>query len=379
MIWADKGRNEPVFMNPVIFISASVFLGILFALQEWVTLRKMGSHAGAPIFFESWGMHFLLWGILCWLLWRFLRSHVQSASMKTMLTVFLPLSIVVSVAEEMIWVYLFPGLPLNHSHLSYWQRLTLYLDMEFFDNMVIFWCAFFLFRGIGYYQRYRENERTATQLQIQLANAKISCLRMQLNPHFLFNTMNSISSLMRSDIDAADMMLEQLSCLMRITLERGDAQLITLRDEMEFIETYLAMQGRRYAGRVEQTVSVEPDIHDALVPSMLLQPLVENAYVHGISKIHADGELLLEVKKDGKQMMICIVNSGVGLNAEKTNDPERHGVGLANVKSRLQLHYGDNAALSVVEIDRRRVLVTIRFPLQYAMRLVTPVAGYGTQ
>ena len=378
-MWGDKGRNEPVFMNPAIFISASVLLGTLFALQEWVTLRQMGSHAPPSIFFESWGTHFLLWGILCWLLWRFLRKQVQSANLKTMLAVFLPLSIIVSVGEEMIWVYLFPSVPINSPHLRYWQRLTLYLDMELFDNMVIFWCAFLLFRGIGYYQRYRENERAATQLQVQLANAKISALRMQLNPHFLFNTMNSVSSLMRSDIDAADTMLEQLSSLMRITLERGDAQLITIRDEMEFIETYLALQGRRYAGRVEQTVSVEPELYDALVPSMLLQPLVENAYMHGISKIHADGELLLEVKKDGKQMKICIVNSGVGLNPGKANGPERHGVGLANIKSRLQLHYGDSSSFSIVEIDRRRVLVTIRFPLQYSMRLVTPLAGYGTQ
>ena len=366
-------------MNPVIFISASVLLGLLFALQEWVTLRRMGSHARAGIFFESWGTHFLLWGVLCWLLWRFLRKQVQSAGLVSMLAFFLPLSIVVSVAEEMIWVYLFPSLPLNHSHLSYWQRLILYLDMELFDNMVIFWCAFMLFRGIGYYERYRENERTATQLQIQLANAQISALRMQLNPHFLFNTMNSISSLMRSDIDAADTMLEQLSCLMRITLERGDAQLITLRDEMEFIETFLAMQGRRYAGRVEQTVSVEPELYDALVPSMLLQPIIENAYMHGLSKIPASGELLIEAKRDGEQMMICVVNSGLGLNPVKTKRDDRRGVGLANIRSRLQLHYGDRASLTMDEIDRRRVLVAIRFPLQFSMRLVTPMTGYGTQ
>jgi two-component system, LytTR family, sensor kinase len=378
-MWGKENRNEPMFMNPVIFIGASVLLGLLFALQEWFTLRRMGSHARAGIFFESWGIHFLLWGILCWLLWRFLRKQVQSAGLVSILAAFLPLSIVVSVVEEMVWVYLFPGLPLNHPNLSYWQRLTLYLDMELFDNIVIFWCAFMLFRGIGYYQRYRENERTATQLQIQLANAQISALRMQLNPHFLFNTMNSISSLMRSDIDGADAMLEQLSCLMRITLERGDAQLITLRDEMEFIETYLALQGRRYAGRVEQTVSVDPELYDALVPSMLLQPIVENAYMHGLSKIPANGELLIEVKKDGKQMMICVVNSGVGLNASKPKRSDRNGVGLTNIKSRLRLHYGDDASLSIDEIDRRRVLVTIRFPLQFSMRLVTPIAGYGTQ
>jgi len=119
--------------------------------------------------------------------------------------------------------------------------------------------VFFLFRGLSYYERFRENEQIASQLETQLANARLSALRMQLNPHFLFNTMNGISSLMRTDVEAADRMLEQLSFLMRITIERGDAQLISLREEMEFIETFLAMQGHRYTGRVEQSVYVAPN------------------------------------------------------------------------------------------------------------------------
>ena len=154
---------------------------------------------------------------------------------------------------------------------------------------------------MGYYERYREHERTAAQLEIQLANAQISALRMQLNPHFLFNTMNSISSLMRVDVDAADAMLEQLSSLMRITLERGDTQgFITLRDEMEFIETYMDMQARRYAGRIEQEINIDPELYDALVPSMILQPIVENAYIHGLSKVTL-GELRFDVERSGRK------------------------------------------------------------------------------
>ncbi len=136
------------------------------------------------------------------------------------------------------------------------------------ESMVIFWGAFFFFRGFGYYQQFREKETVAARLEAQLANSQIAALRMQLNPHFLFNTMNSISSLMRSDIDAADSMLEQMSSLLRMTLERRDVQLIPLHDEIEFIETYLGMQDRRYAGRVIRTLSVDPELHDALVPAM---------------------------------------------------------------------------------------------------------------
>jgi len=188
---------------------------------------------------------------------------------------------------------------------------------------------------------------------------------MQLNPHFLFNTMNSISSLMRVDVDAADAMLEQLSSLMRITLERGDAQLITLRDEIEFIETYMDMQARRYAGRIEQEINIDPELYDALVPSMILQPIVENAYIHGLSKVTL-GELRLDVERSGKNMQMRVINSGIGLRQGTMPKSEGHAVGLSNIKHRLKLHYGDNALFSITELDFSRVQVMVRIPLQFS-------------
>ncbi len=364
-------------MNPAIFISASVLLGVLFGLQEWFSLRHLGYHVRASIFLESWGFQFFLWGTISWLLWRLLGPQIQEAGIATILAAFLPLSILVSAAEEMIWVLAFPSLPLNHPDLPYWHRLSIYLYEELLNNVVIFWCAFFLIRGLGYYQRYREHERTAAQLEIQLANARISALRMQLNPHFLFNTMNSISSLMRSDIDAADTMLEQLSCLMRITLERGEAQLIPLRDEMEFIELYLAMQAQRYAGRVEQSLYFDPELYDALVPAMLLQPIVENAYVHGLSKIEANGRLTIDVRRKGEQVRVAVVNSGQGLKVHDSNSSNGHGLGLSNVRSRLKLHYGEQSSVSIEELERKQVLVTIMLPLQYSEEAPQPVTAHG--
>ncbi|MBS1806323.1 MAG: histidine kinase [Acidobacteria bacterium] len=368
-------QNIPAFMNPAIFIASSVLVGILFAFQEWISLRHMGYHMAAPIFFESWGFQFLVWGAMCWLLWRFLGTWIQRATAATILTVFLPLSILTSVAQQMLFVFIFRNLPLNHAEMSYWQRLSMYVYAELLDNMLIFWCAFLLFRGIGYYQRYREQEQAKSELEIQLANAQLAALRMQLNPHFLFNTMNSISSLMRSDVEAADTMLEQLSCLLRLSLERGESQLVSLREELDFIELYLGMQGQRYAGRVIQTVCCDPELYDTLVPSMLLQPIVENAYVHGISKTEADGVLAVEARRDGDQLRIGVRNSGIGL---KPRSNGRRGVGLRNIESRLKLHYGRDATFEIAELDQTTVKVTIVLPLQYSTEVETTLTRFGT-
>jgi two-component system, LytTR family, sensor kinase len=281
------------------------------------------------------------------------------------------------VLEEMIWVAFFPQLPLGLPPMTYWHRVVFHLDAELVDNMVIFWSVFFLLRGIGYYQLYRQTEHAAVQLEAQFANAQLRALRMQLNPHFLFNTMNSISSLMQTDIAAADKMLEQLSSLLRITLERGEVQLIPLSDEMEFIEMYLAMQDRRFTGRVQQEISVESDLHDALIPAMLLQPVIENAYTHGLSKLDRDGVISVDVRRQNATLMISVTNSGLGLHPLSSNGNGRRGVGLTNVRDRLRLHYGSDQAFTIEEMAHGKVRVTLALPLQFSERPTGKLTGYG--
>ncbi len=261
--------------------------------------------------------------------------------------------------------------------MGYWHRLAFQLNGELFDNLLIFWCAFVLFRGIGYYQKYREHENNAAQLEIELANAKISALRMQLNPHFLFNTMNSISSLMRIDIDAADTMLEQLGNLMRITLERGEAQLISLHDEIEFIEMYLAMQDRRYGSRVRQSLTIDPELHDAMVPAMILQPIVENAYAHGLSKLDSGGVLEIEARREGVHLRLSVLNSGAGLRADPWQRVTGQRIGLANIKSRLELHYGTDHTFQIHENERNSVCVTITLPLHLSENHAEQMTRFG--
>ena len=372
-------RSVPTFLHPVVFVGAFTLLGMLFALQEWVSLHSWYSHVLVTIglLLEAWGVQYFLLGLMCWLLWWKLGEQIQRVSLFSMLVLVLPLSVVLSVAEEMIWVALFPQLPLGRPQMTYWHRLIFQLDGELVNSLVFFWAVFFLLRGVGYYQLYRETEYAALQLETQFANAQLRALRMQLNPHFLFNTMNSISSLMQTDIAAADKMLEQLSSLLRITLERGEVQLIPLSDEMEFIEMYLAMQDRRFTGRVRQEVSVESDLHDALVPAMLLQPVIENAYTHGLCMLDRDGMIAVDVRRQNATLMISVTNSGLGLHPESSNGGTRKGVGLANVKDRMRLHYGSDQAFKMEELAQGNVRVTLSLPLQFSERPTGKFTGYG--
>ncbi len=376
---AMSKRFWPVFMHPVIFVGIFALLGVLFALQGWVSMRLWSYPVSLSLLLSAWGAEYSLWGVVCWLLWWWLGEKIQQARWTWILSRLIPLSILASVVEEAIWVLVFPNLPLNRPHMSYLRRLAFEIDDDLLENLVICWCAFGLFRTIGYYRKFREKEDAAAQLEAMLANAQISALRMQLNPHFLFNTMNSISSLMRTDVAAADNMLEQLGSLLRITLKRGDAQLIPLRDEMEFIELYLAMQDQRFGSRVRQSVSIDSELHDALVPAMILQPIVENAYAHGLSKLDRDGMLAIEGRREGRRIKLSVVNSGVGLKDGPGSGSSGQGLGLSNVKARLRLHYGSDHEFFIRELDRNKVQVAITLPFKLCDRREEQITRFGAE
>ena len=370
----NSTRPQLWFMHPAAFLSGWVLLGTMFAVQDWMSMRLWSYHVNLRLLTEAWGMQYFIWGVLCWLGWVWMGHHIQRAKLTRLLLWLVPISVACCLVEELIWVACFPHLPLNRPAMPYWPRFWFHLDAELVDNLVIFWCTFALFRGIGYYQQLREKEEAAAELRTQLAHAQVRALRMQLNPHFLFNTMNSISSLIRIDPAAADVMLEQLSSLLRMTLQRGEVQLIPLSDEMQFTEMYLAMQDLRFAGRVRQEISVDSGLHDALVPAMLLQPLIENAYCHGLSRIQRDGVLVIAARREDSMLQLRVSNSGVGL---APSDGERKGVGLVNVQHRLRLHYGDNQTFSIQEVAGGMVTVTISLPLSFREPEVAALAGYG--
>jgi two-component system, LytTR family, sensor kinase len=163
-------------------------------------------------------------------------------------------------------------------------------------GLVVYWIIFGITQGLDYYLRYRAGEVHAANLETRLVQAQLNALRMQLHPHFLFNTLNSISVLMRKDIDAADRMLLQLSTLLRVTLAGNTAHEIKLRHELEILERYLDIEKIRFQDRLTVQMQIDPAALDALVPQLLLQPLMENAIRHGIAQNETCGVIEIRAR-----------------------------------------------------------------------------------
>jgi two-component system LytT family sensor kinase len=350
-------------MHPLIFLSGWVALGILFGFQELVEM-SFGSDYKIPLWmpFVSWTVDYLLWGLIFLGLWHFLRASIQRATPRQMVLQYLPLSVLVSFLVEASYAaivrYQHPG-----RHLSYVARVERNLSSALVTDVAIFWLVFALFRGVGYYQRLREREQTASRLEGQLVQARLQALQMQLNPHFLFNTLNGVSSLMRSDPDLADEMLERLSSLLRITLTKGQAQKVRLQEEMDVVQLYVSIQQLRLGDRVKHSIQVAPEAWDALVPTMILQPIVENAYVHGISRSLAEATIAIKASIEGDTLCISIRNAGC-VPGSFHDAPKNQGVGIANVKARLQLHYESRQSFTIHEVTPGDVTAVIQLPLE---------------
>jgi sensor histidine kinase YesM len=347
------------------FLGSFFAVGLLFAVQQWLNARIWypKTHLNPLLLIGAWEVQYLLWGLICWALWRWHGEKLRRASWKYLLFAMGPLSILLGIGVEMVLVGFFPQLTMARGHLSFWQRLDFSLGEEFLENTAIFWAAYAIVRGLGHYRESRQREKAMSELAVELAEARMIALRMQINPHFLFNTMNAISSLMYSDVRAADRMMEQLSNMLRVSLARGSKQMITIQEEMEFIEMYLALQDIRSSGKIRQEIDIDPHLHDAQIPAMLLQPIVENAYVHGLSKISEGGFITIVAKPVRDMVEIAVKNRGVGISKAEQSGAHGAGIGLNNVRSRLRLHYGDQAHLEVKEATADVVEVNVRFPL----------------
>jgi signal transduction histidine kinase len=210
----------------------------------------------------------------------------------------------------------------------------------------------------AYYARYRERELAASQLQGQLAHAQLQALRMQLNPHFLFNALNSISMLVRGGRSGeAVRMLAGLGDLLRGVLEEERPNEVPLREELDFLTRYLAIEQIR-ADRLQVRMDVAPELMDARVPNLILQPLVENAIRHGIARSSAAGLVEIGARRENGSLLLSVRDDGPGLSA----GDGREGVGLTNTRARLARMYGDAQGLVMENAEGGGTRVTIRLP-----------------
>ena len=230
-------------------------------------------------------------------------------------------------------------------------------------------------QAITYFRSSQERERRAAELEARLTSAKLQALRMQINPHFLFNTLNSIAALVYVNPRAADEMLGDLSELLRRSLDSMEDQEIPLAQELEFMGAYLRIEQKRFAERLRVEQNVPDELMKALVPALILQPLVENAIRHGIEPQRAPGLIVIEAKQEGRRLHLIVRDDGRGLPPAVSNNSERRGIGLANTQARLKGLYGSDHSFSVGKAEPQGCQVEIDLPFHLEPVQVSPVSN----
>lgn len=234
-----------------------------------------------------------------------------------------------------------------------------FLTFLIFD-LLIYWGVLGVGYAVAYYRRYQEGEVHASQLEAQLAQAQLQALKMQLHPHFLFNTLNAVSTLVRTQRnEAATDMIAGLSDLLRLTLESGGTQEVSLKQELDFLERYLDIEQIRFGDRLCVQMDIEPATLRARVPTLLLQPLVENAIRHGIAMRAEAGRVEIRAARDNGMLCLQVRDDGPGL---PDGDGFHNGVGLANTMARLQRLYGDAQRVTFANAADGGALVTLELP-----------------
>jgi len=219
--------------------------------------------------------------------------------------------------------------------------------------------------AFDYQRRYREGEVRATRLEAQLAQAQLQALKMQLHPHFLFNTLHSISALVHKNPDAADKMIARLGDFLRMTLENSGAHEVSLQEELEFLKCYLEIERIRFAERLTVQLDIEPETLDARLPNLILQPIVENAIRHGISPRTIPGRIEIEARRLNGFLQVQVTDNGPGISSNSnTGTIVREGVGLANTQARLKQLYGENHRLDLSNAATGGLTVLLEIPFR---------------
>jgi two-component sensor histidine kinase len=229
------------------------------------------------------------------------------------------------------------------------------LSLALLDSLI--YCVLVVVHhAVIYYRVSKDRALRSSQLETSLAQSQLQMLRMQLQPHFLFNTLNSVSALMHKDVQRADSMVAALSDLLRMSLQNIGAHEVPLRSELEFLQRYTEIMSIRFGDRLQVSLDVDPAARDARVPNLFLQPLVENAFRHGFGDL-GQGSIAISVRRDGDMLRCDVVDDGRGLRIG-----HREGVGLASTRQRLSHLYGERQSFALRGSPGHGVCVSMAIP-----------------
>jgi two-component system LytT family sensor kinase len=356
----QRFQRQPA-LKWVAYFAIWTMISLAFAGQAYLTRAEIGS----PV---TWGFalgrNLLDWYIFAILslpvLWLARKIPIELTDWKRRLTIHITASVVFSMLWMFVRAFLVMALRLTEGQpIGFWAAFTYALVATFFFNIVIYWVIISVTHAIRFYRRDREREVRTAELEKRLAQARLQALQMQLNPHFLFNTLHAISSLMHKDVDAADRMLIRLGDLLRYALESTEEQEVTLRQELDFIDRYIEIEQTRFGDRLSVQKQIAPETCDALLPNLLLQPILENAIQHGIEPHARPGRIELKSTRVGNSLQLEIRDNGEGLPNGLTPD---EGIGLSNSRARLLQLYGAQSRFELKNMDGGGLTVIIVVP-----------------
>ncbi|HEV2393712.1 MAG TPA: histidine kinase [Verrucomicrobiae bacterium] len=333
-------------------------LGISFASQFYISSAKAGLDVSwkqaVRYSLGDWYVFALLSVPVIWLAQRF-RFEAGSRGRS------LAAHAIVGVVFSLMYMVLRAWVGQWQSGASFGEAFRPLLVKTWHFNLLVYWVIVAVSQAFDYYRKYRERELRASELERGLAQAKLKALQMQLNPHFLFNTLHSISSLMHKDVEAADRMIMRLSDLLRAALDGADTQEVPLRKELQWLELYLEIERTRFGDRLTVKMDIAPDTLEARVPNLILQPLVENAIRHGIEPRARPGQIELRAQRQGDALALGVSDNGPGL---RDDAPAREGIGLSNTRARLRELYGPQHSFELLRSPEGGLRVDLSIPFR---------------
>ena len=328
-------------------------LVLLFAIQTKVTTPATWADVASQVasFWAPWLL------LLPPVVWVALRYPFERPQILRHAGVHLVMGVAVVVFNQVVCSYFWPLTPMPFD-----KHGPPPAQMRIGPDILIYLMTMSACVAFAHFRQAQERERRAIELEARLAQAQLQALRMQINPHFLFNTLNAISTLVHTDPAAADDMITDLADLFRASLESSDEQEITLARELDLLGRYLAIEQRRFGARLQVEQAIAPELLSTMVPTLALQPLVENAVRHGIEPQKTVGRILISARRDGPNVYLSVADNGTKPVAGHQAAGRPGGVGLANVEARLQQLYGADAALIISQSELGGWLVTLQLP-----------------